>query len=318
MDTSRIGGVLVAAVLAGCASSGSVGAGAASPSSGWHELTTAHLRLDTDLGLSTAQEGAALLEQLYQGIIAAAWNGARLPKGEPIQVVIFSNGIDFERIYGRNLWSVYRGGRNARLVTYGGPSRWEFRNTLNPEGKSNVVVQGLTAILASRVYQSAPPWFLTGLGTYFETLEIDPDAGKVLFGKVNMNEYQNYRGIRSLDLTQLMAWDGGLKNDQLQRAGYQGLSWATIYWLINARPDSFEGLSQAFARGENQQTAWEHALPGLSVSDANRELHQYMQHGNYAYGEVTIAKPSRALVDRALSEAEVSALLQELQATAQR
>jgi len=114
----------------------------------------------------------------------------------------------------------------------------------------------------------------------------------------------------------LGTWKGGAGDDELQLAGYQGLSWATVYWLLNTRPDGVDRLSRAFAAGTGANEAWRQAFPGLTPEQADLELHDYMKHGQYAYGEATVAKASTSVAARALSEAEVKALLATLAAHA--
>lgn len=318
MSRSHRCAAVLGALLTGCASNMTSG----SPSTaGWHELVTAHLVVQTDLSLTEARDSASLLEQLYRGLMAAAGTRAALPDGPPIQVVIFSNGIDFERLYGRTLSAVYQVDPKPRVVSFGPPTRWAFRSSLGPSVPPNVVVAAIAGILARRLHRGAPPWFLSGVGSYFATLQIDPDSGTVLVGKGNVAGYQAYTGIRSLKVAQLMRWDGKVDDKELTFAGYEGLSWATVQWLVDTRPSAVEAFSQAFAQGLDSETAWRQAVPAVSLSEADQEIYKHIKliwHDLPKARELQGTPLSPPLSERALAPAEVDVLVQDLRMPARR
>lgn len=77
--------------------------GVARADSGWREIQAPHVVLRTDLGSAAAKEAALAVERFRAEIITAAWPRATLPAGDRIEMTVFSNGLDFEHHFGRNL-----------------------------------------------------------------------------------------------------------------------------------------------------------------------------------------------------------------------
>src|SRR5215831_12422815 len=92
--TRRLAGTVIVGMLLG---------GAAQADSGWREIKGPHVVLRTDLGSGAAREAALAVERFRAQVIAAAWPRATFPPGDRVEVTVFSNGLDFERHFARNV-----------------------------------------------------------------------------------------------------------------------------------------------------------------------------------------------------------------------
>src|SRR4051812_10955836 len=128
----------------------------------WRKVTTQHFELYTDLDAETAVEAAKELETTRDALITAAWPAFPFPDVVRTHVFVLSNGLDFERMFGRNVWGFYVGGTRPTFYLYGPPSRWAPRRTMLQVAPSSVLRHEMTHQLAAAVFRRAPRWFKEG------------------------------------------------------------------------------------------------------------------------------------------------------------
>ncbi len=282
--------------------------GVARADSGWREIQAPHVVLRTDLGSGAAREAALAAERFRAEIIAAAWPRATLPAGDRIEMTVFSNGLDFEHHFGRNLAGVFFHEVPPFAVMYGTPEKWEHRASLATPETTSILRHELVHHLAASVYRRQPRWFAEGLAQFLETVRPGEDGKTVVVGAVNLEAIRKYNSFRSLRVADALAWSGKL--DAMPEAtvhGLYGLSWVMVHWLYNAHPAQFDQLQGLLAKGIDPDKAWKVILPGLNTPDVDDALNQYVKHGNYSEFLAPFTQPATPMKEAALTEADVHA-----------
>ena len=281
----------------------------------WIQVTSPHFLVQTDLSLENAREGAHGLEQLRTAVITAAWGRISFPEGKRTALVVFGNDIEFETLYGRNMWATWSS-NPPRIVTYGKPSRWAYRKSLTDDAGTSVVITALVSTLSKDVYDTYVPWFIHGLGEYFATLELLDDGTRVQFGKVNSMALRGYRAWRSVSMRQVWAWDGGYKGlGETELAGYIGASWLAVHWMINTRPAGFVRYQTELANAHSALDAWGAAFPDMPVDKLDAELERYVRAGDYKFYTLPMPKKVEVpLSDRPIPPADLAELRRQLAA----
>src|SRR5215469_2476858 len=160
--------------------------GGAWAGSGWREVQAPHVVLRTDLGSGDATEAALTVERYRAQIIAAFWPRAKLPAGDRIEMTVFSNGIDFERYFGRLIGGIFFHQVPPYAVMYGTPDRWEHLDLLSTKETTSLLRHELVHHLAACLYRRQPRWFAEGLAQFLETVRTGHDGKTVVVGAANL------------------------------------------------------------------------------------------------------------------------------------
>ena len=284
------------------------GAGAESAPTGWTEVQTAHVTLKSDLRPDDARRAAQAVERSRTALIAAAWAGAKL-QPERIEVVVFAKQSDFWRYFGNRVSGLFVHGQYPPTAfLYGPPEKWEHRATLALEETTSVLKHELAHHLAAFIYQRQPRWFSEGLAQYLETLRIAEDGKTAVLGEVNLQALSAYNHVH-VKVDDALAWSGKFDaQDEVMTAGLYGTSWLLVHWLSNTHPSEFIQYQTLLAKGIDPAKAWKVVFPNLSTSDIDTQLHQYADHGDYRYFNVSLPAVETTLAERPLASADVHAV----------
>lgn len=301
-------GRLVLVCLAGAL--GALCADAATAESGWREVRTPHVVLRTDLGSTDARRAALAIERTRAAMLATAWRGSRLSQPEHIEVIVFSDGLEFEHHFGGRVSGVFKHGPYPpRVFLFGTPDRWERRASVALEESTSVLKHELAHHLAAFFYRRQPRWFGEGLAQFLETIRVSEDGKSALMGAVNVEALKKYNRFRTLTVADALAWGGKLDaRDEGTTHGLYGLSWLLVHWLYNVHPQEFGSFQTLLAKGIPPDKAWKGAFGSLALDGIDRELNEYARHG--AYGEFTapISVSETEAVETKLTPADVHAL----------
>jgi len=288
---------VLAAVLAG---------GPARGDSGWREVQAPHVVLRTDLGSRAAREAALTVERYRAQIIAAAWPRARLPAGDRIEMTVFSNGLDFERHFGRTIAGIFFHDVPPYAVMYGAPDTWEHRESLATTETTSILRHELVHHLAGSVYRRQPRWFAEGLAQFLETVRTGADGKSVVVGAVNLEAVRKYNAFRSIRVADALGWSGPVASGPEGKLhGLYGMSWLLVHWLFNTHAAQFDQLQILLAKGIDPEKAWQVIRPGLATPDLDEALNQYVKHGEYTEFSAPFTPPAVDTREAALSEADV-------------
>ena len=283
-------------------------AGAARADSGWREIRGPHVVLRTDHGSGNAKEAALAVERFRAQVIAAAWPRAPFPPADRVEVTVFSNGLDFERHFARNVGAVFFHDVPPFAVLWGTPEKWENRASLATTETTSILRHELVHHLAASVYRRQPRWFAEGLAQFLETVRPGDDGKTVVIGAANLEAMHKYNSFRSIRVADALAWSSKLDElpEATQHALY-GVSWLMVHWMFNEHPAQFDQLQGLLSRGIDPDKAWKIILPGLNTPDIDGALNQYVKHGNYNEFAAPYTPPTPPLEERPLTEADVHA-----------
>jgi hypothetical protein len=252
--------------------------------SGWSRVRTAQFELHTDLTPALAERAALLLTQSLGGLEAMF---ARIPRvGENrLTIIAMSDSGEFERRFGKRLAGFAISSREDTTVcVYGPPDRWFERQSPNYEGVSSVLQHELAHAVLRSYFPRQPRWFAEGLAQYIETARW-VDAETLLLNEPNLEAYQKYNLVRSLQMSDLLAWDK-IEAAQKRETGMYGLSWAFVHYALNREPEVF-GTFMSRLRSEEPETAWKETFGGRGDA-LDKAIHAYMKVGEYRQGAMKL------------------------------
>jgi tetratricopeptide (TPR) repeat protein len=297
----------VGLVLAGCAHA--VPVPSARSTEGWSEYDTPHFSIDTDLSPAEAQKAARALEQLRQTLVTVAWPNFSFPAVARSRVVILADGLEFQRLFGRQIGAlVNRNGIESRVVLWGKPDHWRQRKTLAFDSSTSTLQHELAHDLAAFVYLRQPRWFAEGLAQYLATAELKED-GNVEVGQIDLYALSTYHKHRTVTVQDIIDWSG--PNDAHSEGvthGLYGLSWLMVHYLLNTYPREFSEFQLALSKGTKPREAWLELASKLP-SNLDAELQAYSVHGNYTVvHRPLVPMPDAPIAEKALAPADVHAI----------
>jgi tetratricopeptide (TPR) repeat protein len=270
---------LVVSSFSGCATFR--GAGVAS-NTGWRRVTTPHFVLRTDFDDELAREAAQKLESSRDDLVSAAWPSFQFPEGVRTEVFVLSNGLDFERLFGRKADALFSSaGDRPRFYLYGPPSHWDSRESLAAESTS-VVRHEMSHQLAAAVYSHEPLWFAEGLAQFLETVHESDDHKSVVVGAVNVEALRKYKTFRTVSVRTVLSWTERISTlSDGENHGLYGMSWMLVHFLYNTRPDAFGRFQIELAKGTDSARAWDTAFPNVDLDALDTEIQNYSKRGEY-------------------------------------
>lgn len=264
-----------------------------STSSQWKEIKTDEFLLWTDLPDDQAQRAAQLLTESMKGL-KALFGKAEPRSVVPLTVVAMSDGLEFERRFGRTTWGFAMGmGQTMAIFLYGPPDRWFVRRLNTVEANDSVVQHELAHVVLYRYFQKQPRWFAEGMAQYLETFRWSADDA-VELGQVQLTAYERYFKVRSLAVADLPRWEG-LNLPQAQTDGLYGLSWAFVTYVLNLEPQVFLQYMGALAEGDVSR-AWSSTF-GTRTEELDKAVFRFMKTGNYRVATLKVtdlaARPAK-------------------------
>jgi hypothetical protein len=212
--------------------------------------------------------------------VSAAWPNFPFPKGEQTIVFVLSNGIDFERYFGRLIDGIYFHSSPPMAFLYGSADRWELRWTAHQPTNSTLRHE-MVHDLAAKVYEKQPRWFAEGIAQFLEAVYYSDDGKSVVLGGVNASAYADYRAVRRITVRDTLAWSAGVASlAQSDAVGLYGTSWFLFHWFYNTQPDAFGKYQDELGRS-SPAVAFQRAFPKFDADNADRELYEYMRHGQF-------------------------------------
>jgi hypothetical protein len=253
--------------------------GCSGSSGTWRRVQTPHFALCTDLSADDALHAGRALEETRDALISAAWPKFRFPEGETV-VFVLANGLDFERYFGHLIDGIFFHSSPPTVFLYGSASRWELRRTAHKPTNS-VLRHEMAHDLASKVWPAQPRWFSEGLAQFLEAVYYSEDEKSVVLGGVNEQAYVDYRKVRRITVRDTLKWTQGVSSlAQTDAVGLYGTSWFLFHWLYNTQPDAFGNYQDALATA-TPTTAFEKAFPKFDADKADKDLYEYMRHGQF-------------------------------------
>jgi tetratricopeptide (TPR) repeat protein len=247
----------------------------------WQHLQTEHFDLLTDLGEGDAQKSAQALEQNRDALLTTAWSkAAGSRRTARAAVVVFGDGLEFERYAGRGYSGIFTRYGRPTLFLWGTPDRWEQRWLLD-EATTSVLRHEMAHRLAAAIYGRQPRWFSEGLAEFLEAVVIADDGASATLGRPNMSALRKYKAFRSVSVRDALAWNDDEDKDERTIAGLYGVSWMMVHWLYNTHFEAFATYQERLGKGASPGEAWSSTFGDLDLDDMDKKLFEYSRFGEF-------------------------------------
>ncbi|HTP50826.1 MAG TPA: tetratricopeptide repeat protein [Anaeromyxobacteraceae bacterium] len=220
----------------------------------WHEISSEHFILHTDLPSAEAGRLLGRVERLRAALVAGL-PGGTTPASGRVDVIAFRTAEEYQPFSPGNTFGYY--------IRYdGGSPRIVIPGEFGPLQHA-MLAHEITHDLLAAKYKRRPRWFAEGLAVYMETVRDGAD-GTVTVGGAPRERLDTARSSR-VSVSELLRWDGS--PGQRQMLDYYAGSWLLVHWLVHARPAAFETMGRLLAAGVAPETAWRAALPDVDPDD---------------------------------------------------
>jgi hypothetical protein len=265
------------------------------PASGgpaWREVESRHFRLRTDEDAGTARDTLRELEQL-QAALLTVWRAPPDLDGGRVPVVLVGQGwIDFadrevEGMFARALF------QPLILMRAG-----------SPVARQELIKHELVHYLSRLAMPAQPPWLSEGLATYFQTIEVDAEQGRLTVGRPPAELLRVVQAGGILRIEEMMA----AREIRSERALFYSTAWLTVHYLMNRHAAQLVAYEVELARRTPPTEAWTRAFGELTPSALEWEIRAYVDGGSYDLLVYPFAAPSGdATGERALADEDVHA-----------
>jgi hypothetical protein len=261
----------------------------------WHELTTQHFAIVTNL---TLEEGTRLANELEnaRAVITKVAYG-RDPPPQAKGRVLALRGDEYANYFDPGQAGVFipHGWLEPVMVTNAGMG-WSSNKETTARHELAHYLSHLYVDL-----QFQPRWFSEGVAEYLETYTHNMKTGEARVGRAPQNaRYADAKSLANYD--QLWSFSG--KHSHYLYA----TSWVVIHYLINNRPAEFAKFERALASEQDAKQAWEQIFPDLRGAEFDKTMRDYLFTFNFAEKKANVAPVVASVESRSLSEADVLGL----------
>ncbi len=309
---------------------------AAPPAQDWHELSSTHFTLRTNLDTDTAMRAAVEIARTRSALVAAMWPPVREVGIEPVDIIVFKDRTEFEHYAGDGSRGLYsHSALPPRIILWGSPERWEQRlgpaemlppsNPRRPTtvgqdelsvhlqyvqaGSSSVLRHELAHHVASAVYPRLPLWFSEGQAQFLESMKLSEDGRTATIGLINPTAWREYRRIRAIDLHDVLRWTMPLTGlSQSESMGLYGGAWQLYEWLFTTHRTSLRCLQEQLAARVLIADGWTRCFPDIVADQLGPVLWEFSRNGTPGLSEIAVPPLGLEVKVRPLTEAELHLL----------
>jgi hypothetical protein len=193
----------------------------------WHELSTEHFVVRSDLDLDRSLDVLRTLEETRAAMLVGVWNGAAGPT-RPIQVVALASRSEFSAFADHSLVGVHvrRPPFPPMLVITGAFT----------SGKDTAKHE-LAHDLSFHMLPIEPRWYAEGIATYLETTRYDREQGRAILGEIAEDRYRFLQVGGGLMSSEDL-WKP-VPDDLMDVSRFYATSWLLVHYLMNHRPEQF-------------------------------------------------------------------------------
>ncbi len=297
--------LLLAAFLLGC---GAVPGSLRGSSGHWQHLQTEHFDLITDLTNADAETSARALELNRDALLTTAWSkAAGSRRTARASVVVFGNGLEFERYAGPGYEGIFTRYGRPTFFLWGTPDRWEKR-WLRDEATTSVLRHEMAHRLAAAIYGRQPRWFSEGLAQFLEALVIAEDGSSATLGRPNMAALRKYKAFRSVSVRDALDWRSDEDKDEHTISGLYGLSWMMVHWLYNTQFKAFTAYQEHLGEGVSPDEAWSNSFGSFDLDEIDKKLFEYSRFGEFKELNVKLDPVETHSVSMQVTAADIHAI----------
>lgn len=267
----------------------------------WLELTSQHFVVRTNLEPAAARAAAVQLEQARAAELSAFPTTGTTP---PLEVVLFTDPAQLHELSGDVSLDA------ALLHDWRGPMLLTASSaTFMGATQLPLTLHELAHHYSAAALERAPKWFDEGLAIYLETIIIDADAKTAVRGVANQARLNEATRWGILPVDSLWSWDGELESPHGVELHRAASSWFWVHWLFNEQRPALDRFMRALSEGTEPHAAWASAFGALTAESMKKAADAYLEAGRSRSQKMDLSELNVALEERALSDAQVHALL---------
>jgi tetratricopeptide (TPR) repeat protein len=260
---------------------------------GWTELQSPHFRLRTDEPPAAGREMLTDLEQLQAALLFVFGAPADLDTGRLPVIVVDRGWTDFAA---REIDGYFTHVLFQPLVVMAAASR---------AFEVDVVKHELVHHLSARVVPNQPPWFSEGVACYYQTVEYEPETGRLTVGRPAQDLLTRAQTVGAAAIERMFA---ATKIDREETANFYAAAWITIHYLMNHRADALAEYEKALRSGAAPEAAWTAAFGSQTAAQLAADVERYADGGQYEVRFYHLPAPApETPVERPLTDADVHA-----------
>lgn len=308
MPTRFLSGLaLSAAVLlgTGCATLSNRAVCPAEGGDTWHEVRSAHFRVRTNLDPEDARKVTEDLEKFRRALLLI-WTRKVDPPGQLEAIVLRSRG-QLAEFQGPNTAGFFKYTEDGPLIVMDGGGSLFAGKAAHGAVQAHELAHYLSRFFLLR----QPRWFAEGLASFLETVHLNEEGTKAVFGKPD-GEALRYVQAGSqgrvkprLTLEELWRW-GQSSNTPDDLSPHYASSWLWFHYLLNHHAPRFQDFQMRLAHAEEPREAFELAFEG--AGDLEAGVQDYLAGGEFGLWEFPLEAVATELQVRELEGAEVHAI----------
>ena len=265
----------------------------------WHEVQSAHFRVQTNLDPEDARKVTQDLEKFRRALLMI-WTRNVDPPGR-VEAIVLRNHGQLEEFAGRNFAGYFRYTGNGPLIVMDGAGGLFAGKATDGSVQAHELAHYLSRFFLLR----QPRWFSEGLAAFLQTVELSEGGTQAVFGKP-LPQYLSYVQARTwMTLEELWRWDARVHTaDELHQ--HYASSWLWFHYLLNEHGPRFTDFQMRLARAEEPRKAFEAAFAG--AGDLEAGVQRYVAGGHFGIWSFPLEEVAPEMRERELEGAEVHAI----------
>jgi tetratricopeptide (TPR) repeat protein len=270
----------------------------------WHELTSEHFTVFSDVPEDKARRAVADMELVRNALAELAWTTSKVDTAR-YQVVLLQSQEELREFAFKGL------GGFATSDAFGEPI---LVVTADQDVIDDTLFKHeLTHLIDKQFMVTKPRWVDEGIATYLESLQIDARRNRLTVG---LPEGSRLKYLATYPMKRAFAvlQQGAEIETTTQEAAYafETYSWLWVHWLADMKRPAFEDYLNRLAKGEETWAAFTAAFPGLREADVQRDLNAYFTQKLMRAGSAPLHPWSGTVQSKPMEAAEAVALRAEL------
>jgi hypothetical protein len=270
----------------------------------WHELTSPHFTVFSDVPEAAAKRAVADMELVRNALAELAWTTPDVEKAR-YQVVLLATQEELREFASKGLAGF------ATSDAFGEP-------ILVVTADQDIIDDALfkhelTHLIDKQFMVTKPRWVDEGIAVYFETLQIDREKGRLTVGLPEGNRLR-FLAQNPMRSAFSVLQQGAEIETGTADAGYrfETWSWLWVHWLTDMKKAAFDDYLNRLAKGEETWAAFTSAFPGLREGDVQQEINAYLTQKLLRAGSAVLRPWTGTVESKPMLPAEAIALRAEM------
>jgi hypothetical protein len=261
----------------------------------WHELTTDHFVVWTDVGEARAKELVGEIERLRQVVVGTAFPRAT-SMSKSFVIALRDDAETSAFIPGD--FAALTSPPNGNLLSQPVIVMSAQSNVI---GNDRVTAHELVHAISHAVIPVQPRWFAEGMAKFYETVDIGPDYADI-------GRAPDYRGqpiaIHHFEpIREMLA----CKTLACTDYAFYATAWAFYTYLANTQSDRLASYEAVLVQTRDPEQAWKQAFADTSPEQLEQDMRQWLVNGKHQVLHFKVSFQGASIAERALGDADVYA-----------